>query len=226
MVNLYVYSDESGVFDISNYDYYAYGGVMFADPVVMQDCLRKYLNIEEQIRKDRDISNEAELKAAMLTPLDRRRLFQTTSAGMRFGIIIHEKKILPQIFDNKKTKQRFLDYAYLCAIGRCINQQILAGTIKPEEVINLYFNVDEHTSATNGKYELHESLEQYFQIGTFSSNWDAYYPPIFPNVSTIKLKYCNSASTPLIRAADIIANKVLQSALTETSVPFAIVFPD
>ena len=38
--------------------------------------------------------------------------------------------------------------------------------------------------------------------------YNTYYPPIFPNVRSIDMKFCNSESTLLVRAADIVANRV------------------
>ena len=72
----------------------------------------------------------------------------------------------------------------------------------------MYFYVDEHTTATNGVYELKESLLQEFKYGMHNYKYDRFFPPIFPELKNLELRYCNSASTVLVRAADIIANKV------------------
>ena len=69
-------------------------------------------------------------------------------------------------------------------------------------------HVDEHTTATNGRYELREGLEQEFKIGTFNMKYDKFFPPLFPNMKSLDLDYCNSAKVTLIRAADIVANKI------------------
>ena len=71
----------------------------------------------------------------------------------------------------------------------------------------MYIFNDEHTTATNGHYELKEALEAEFKTGTYNHNWNKFYPPIFENLQGIKLEYCNSAKKVHIRMADIIANQ-------------------
>jgi hypothetical protein len=99
---------------------------------------------------------------------------------------------------------------------------ISEGKINPEEVENLYFFVDEHTTATNGLYELQESLEQEFKFGTYNMNWSTFHPPIFPNLKTVKVEYCNSATKTLVRAADVVANHIYYLAKsTASTIPTA-----
>lgn len=108
----------------------------------------------------------------------------------------------------KKTKQRYLDYVYKISVKRAFEQLILNKQIIPNEIENIYFFVDEHTTATNGRYELREGIEQGLKHGTHNFEYNAYYPPIFPNVRSIDMKFFNSESTLLVRAADIVANRV------------------
>ena len=75
--------------------------------------------------------------------------------------------------------------------------------------------MDEHTTATSGKYELREALEQEFKNGTFNYNWAKFYPPIFPQLEGVELKFCNSSKATLVRAADVIANKIYYLARTQ-----------
>ncbi len=82
------------------------------------------------------------------------------------------------------------------------------GLINPDDVNNIYFYVDEHTTATNGRYELREALEQELKNGTYNLDYNIYYQPLFPKVKSVDLQFCNSAAVTLVRAADIIANKV------------------
>ena len=87
--------------------------------------------------------------------------------------------------------------------------------VNPNEVERIYFCVDEHTTATNGIYELRESLEQEFKRGTYNFDYSIYYEPIFKCLKDVHLEYCNSASKLLIRAADIAANRVYYLAKNE-----------
>lgn len=99
-------------------------------------------------------------------------------------------------------------YVYKISVKRAFEQLILNKQIIPNEIENIYFFVDEHTTATNGRYELREGIEQELKNGTHNFEYNTYYPPIFPNVRSIDMKFCNSESTLLVRAADIVANRV------------------
>jgi hypothetical protein len=118
-MNIYIYSDESGVFDKEHNDYFVFGGLIFLGTEDKENWSRKYSSVER-----------------------------------------------------------------------------------------LYFYVDEHTTATNGRYELKEALEQEFRLGTYNYRYDTYYPPIFMKMKDVQLEYCNSKSKLLVRAADIVANKI------------------
>lgn len=85
---------------------------------------------------------------------------------------------------------------------------IAEGVISSDEIENIYIYVDEHTTATDGKYELKEGLEQEFKLGTFNYAYNKFYPPIFKNIRSVNVEYFNSNSVTLIRAADIIANNI------------------
>lgn len=82
------------------------------------------------------------------------------------------------------------------------------GQINPFEIENIYFFVDEHTTATDGLYELRESMLQEFKEGMFTSNFQTFKEPIFPNLKNLDVKFCNSSKKPLIRAADIVSNRL------------------
>ena len=213
-MNLYIYSDESGVFDQEHYDWYAFGGVVFLDGETLNQCHNEFLALEQLIRESRGIEESVELKSSVLKNSDRRRLYNVTKRCAKFGVLIDNKHVLHTVFEEKKIKQRFLDYAYVNAIKKCLVRLFHDGLINPSEVQNMWFYVDEHTTATNGKYELLSALEQEFKFGTFNADWTDWTPPVFPSVQTVKLKYCNSALEPLIRMADIVANKVLSVGVT------------
>ena len=72
----------------------------------------------------------------------------------------------------------------------------------------MYFFVDEHTTATNGRYELHQALEKEYKYGTYNNNYTKYFPPLFPNLKSLNVEFCDSSSKILVRSADIIANHI------------------
>ncbi|MEK1449022.1 DUF3800 domain-containing protein [Limosilactobacillus fermentum] len=207
-MDIYVYSDESGVFDKDNNDFFVYGGLMFLSKNDHENWKRKYLNAERTIRKIERLPKKVEVKATAISNSSKGKLYRSLNHTEKFGVVVHEKKVHPKIYTDKKSKQRYLDYVYKIGVKRKFENLISRGLIIPEEVENIYFFVDEHNTATNGIYELQEGLEQEFKKGTYNYNWQTYFPPIFSSVCSVRVNYCNSEKKTLIRSADIIANRL------------------
>lgn len=156
---------------------------------------RKYKNIERTLKNDNENFKNVEIKANILNGKQKYKIMNATS-----------KEIHKKIFADKKDKQRYLDYAYKIGIKDCFKKLIAERRIKKDEVKNIYVFVDEHTTATNGKYDFKEGLLQEFKRGTFNSNYEIYFEPIFKNLKNLEVKHCKSEKIPMIRLADITAN--------------------
>lgn len=207
-MNIYIFSDESGVFDKNHEQLFVFGGLLFLDVNSKNIENRKYIHVENVIRHHNKQFQQLELKATRLNNHLKGKLFRSLNHCIKFGVVIELSKINDNIFSHKKTKQRYLDYAFKIGLKRILEELINKKLVDSLKVANINVYCDEHTTATNGKYELRESLEQEFKCGTFNYNFNTFFPPLFPNISCINLKYCNSNKTALIRAADLIANKI------------------
>ncbi len=207
-MNIYVYSDESGVFDKEHNEIFVFGGVILLGNEAKEEWSRRYSKVEKTLRKIKDVNTDFELKATNITNGEKVKLFRSLNNCYKFGVTIYQNQILSNIFKSKKDKQRYLDYAYKIAVKRAFESLIEQNIISCNDVENLYFYVDEHTTATNGRYELKEVLEQEFKLGTYNREYSKFFPPIFPQIKAVDLTYCNSKSKLLIRAADIIANRI------------------
>lgn len=214
-MEIYIYSDESGVFDKAHNRYFVFGGILFLSKEDRDVCARKYIKAEKDVKESMQLAKNQEAKAAVIDNKYKNKLFRALNNQYRFGVIVDQQKLLDRIFASKKDKQRYQDYAYKIAVKRLLEKLIHEGTIIPEEVETLTFYVDEHTTATNGCYELREGLEQEFKSGTYNYQFSRFFPPIFPTLKSLNLQYCNSGKKVLIRAADIIANKVFYLARTQ-----------
>lgn len=208
-MNLYIYSDESGVFDNVHEDYFVFAGIICLGKDQKDEIIRRYKHVEEILRKNRSFSESQELKASFLSPKDKSKIYRSLNNVYKFGVVIYQKNIkVKEIYSNKKSKQRYLDYAYKIAVKRALLNLLRQHAIKKEDIDNIYFYVDEHTTATNGRYELEEAIEQELKIGTFNYSYQLFYPPVFPELTSVQVQYCNSQKVHLVRAADIIANKI------------------
>ncbi len=167
-MDMYIYSDESGVFDYLHNDYFVFAGVIFFSKQDKDDMERKYIHAEKCIRQKNGMVNNEELKTCNLSNKNKGKLYRSLNKCLKFAIIIDQKRILKNIFDHKKSKQRYLDYAYKIGLKNCFKHLIDNNIIIPSDVNNINVFVDEHTTATNGCYELREGLLNEFKHGTFN----------------------------------------------------------
>lgn len=211
-MNLYVYSDESGVFDKTHNNFYVYGGLIILDNENRNNCSRKYRTAEKAIA--RRYRPGLELKATAIKNSDKGKLFRSMNQYDKFCVVVNQNHVLDSVFSDKKTKQRYLDFAYKMGLKHALECMIHKGVFKAEEIDNIYVFVDEHTTATNGKYELRESLLQEFKYGMHNWNYNLFFPPLFPNLQSVEVTFCNSEKKTLVRAADIIANRIYNNVLS------------
>ena len=216
-MEIFVYSDESGTFDCYHSRLFVFGGVAYLSSETMQSSLRRYRAVETAVRSLSGLPEPLELKAVLLSPENRKRLFRVTNREFRFGVIIEipNLRIRPYIANDKKARQRYMDFAYKIAVKRFFQTLIRDGAIVPDQVSSVHFFVDQHTTATNGRYELREGLEQELIRGTINFEYQTRYPPLFPKASSVTLKYSDSKHVPLIRAADIVANRIYHLAVSQ-----------
>ena len=210
-MNIFIYGDESGVFDKKHHDYFVLGGLIFFEKSQRDNLTRRYLGLERTILNEQANSdNSKELKAYNLKNKDKRRLLGLTKDCTRYAFIIDLPRVHETLFNNRKSKQRFQDYVYKVGLKKVFQNRIKSHRLTPQEVENVYIKFDEHTTATNGRYELKEAIEQEFKYGTYNQNYSCYFPPIFPHIKSVNLEFKDSRAEALIRASDICANFALR----------------
>lgn len=111
-MNIFIYSDESGVFDNVHNSIFVFGGVVFLSKDDRDICSRKYINAERTVRKTKGFSPDCEVKATTISNSDKNKLYRSLNSVHKFGIVIHQDKVLQRIYGSKKDKQRYLDFAY------------------------------------------------------------------------------------------------------------------
>lgn len=216
-MNIFVYSDESGVLDKVHNKVYVFGGLVFLSKDERDIASRKYSAAERIVRNGGEYAGDTELKAATISAGEKRKLYRSMNGFYKFGVVVDQSRVMDSIMADKKSKQRYLDYVYKIGVKRLLEELIRRNIIDPADVENMYFFVDEHSTSTNGLYELRESLEEEFKRGMYSRNFMTFFPPLFPKIKGVELKFCNSAKNGLVRAADIIANRIYHDALNGCS---------
>lgn len=212
-MDLYIYSDESGTFDSRHNDYFIFGGLVCVGLEEKEKYSRMYSHVENVIKKIKKDKYQ-EVKGCNTPRALKGKLFRSLNGAHKFSIIIKQKELSKDIFRDKRHKQRFLDFAYKLVVKCCIKHLIDEKIIELNNVKGMNFYCDEHSTATDGVYELKETLYNEFKIGTFNYNWNKFYEPLMPDLKEINVYFCNSKNTLLVRAADIIANKIYHLSVT------------
>ena len=222
-MDIYVYSDESGVLDRRENEFennfFVFAGLIFLSKNDKDIFSRKFKKAEKDIRNSHYKNTTFELKANRLRAKEKYSLFRASNNCYRFSAIIDKSKVNKNIYAHKKSRQRYLDYAFKISLKNAFKSLIKDGILNPDEVKNIRVFVDEHTTSTDGCYELREALENEFKIGTFNSNYQKFHPPIFPDMKYLEVNYVNSEKNTLIRASDIIANNIFYRVRNEKDLP-------
>lgn len=212
-MDIFVYSDESGVLDKMHNSVFVFGGIVLLSRDEKNVASRKYRVAERAVR-DAGKYGGIEIKASTIEAREKRKLYRSLNNFYKFGVVVDQQTVQDEIMKDKKSKQRYLDYVFKIGVKRLLEELIRRGNITQETVENIYFFVDEHSTSTNGLYELRESLEEEFKREMFSRDFSKFFPPLFPEIRNVSLTFCNSANVILVRAADIIANRIYHDAIT------------
>lgn len=188
--------------------YCVYAGYVFYSTEEKRNAERLYNSVERSIKDHLGLSIKDELKSYGLEPKYKKRLYSVLNKFNRFSCVIDNSKIKPEIWSHKKHKQRFLDYAIKRTIKDTLTAGSKAGLISLTSPISIHIFFDEHTTATSGIYELEEALKEELIQGTFNFNYRLFFKPILVKQSSVNLRHSNSKNVTLIRAADVVANRV------------------
>ena len=138
-MDIFVYSDESGVFDPIHNEYFVFSGIICLSKDEKDNCLRKYLGLERELRHRANYDIDKELKATDITIKEKRKLFNSMKNIYKFCVIVDQKRVNKNIISNKKTKQRFLDYAYKRAVKKALLYIINNNILNTQDIDNIYF---------------------------------------------------------------------------------------
>lgn len=204
---IYVASDESGTFS-RNETFFAFGGIILLGKEERELACQRYAFLENLFRQTHPGSKEKEIKASGVTPKWKAKFYKNLSPFWKFAAIIRIDEVNPVIHHNKRSKQRYLDFAYKIALRYALEELIAQRVIKPSEIERIAVEADEHSTATNGLYELREGLLAELKIGTFNATYEKFFPPLFSRLETVDVSFCDSKGKATVRMADFIANHV------------------
>lgn len=208
MQDICMFIDDSGVLH-PNDAFFIYGGYVFTDKETREDAKREYRSLLSNI--DKELLLEAEYKAASLENKHKRALYNVMRRYHSFGISVKTDRVYPNIMDDKRSRNRFKDYALKRGIKFKIEKMIKEGQIDPSLPVKFTINIDQQSTATNGLYGLSESIREEFTKGISNFDYNTFHKPLFYNKFEISTHYCDSKSNYLIQASDILANRLYTS---------------
>ena len=95
-INIFIYSDESGVFDKIHNDYFVFGGLICIGKESKDIMSRKYSHAENVVRETVHNKNQ-EIKASTISNKNKGKLFRSLNDCHKCGVIIKEQQILESI---------------------------------------------------------------------------------------------------------------------------------
>lgn len=110
--SVYIYSDESGVFDKTHHKLFVYSGLACVGQDKASILTRNYLLAEKAIRKSPKYKDKPELKACILEKDDKRKLYRVIGDCYKFVIEVDLSKLQDERFSSRLNQQRYLDYAF------------------------------------------------------------------------------------------------------------------
>lgn len=120
-------------------------------------------------------------------------------------------RVQSHVMLNKKSRQRFKDYALKRVVKNLFKKLLNQGLIDKGENIELFVNIDQQGFATNGLYGLGDGILEELKYGITNFNYGTFYPPILEGEFKVHTKSCVSENDYLIQAADILANRIWAS---------------
>jgi len=104
-MDIFVYSDESGVFDEKHYEHYVFGGLIFLCKQDKDLAERKYSEVETNVRQRLSKNNIEEIKGSNLSNKYKTNIFRSMNNWIKFGVVIDLKKVNKNIYQEKNLSK-------------------------------------------------------------------------------------------------------------------------
>lgn len=206
--------DDSGVLHKNEPSgYFIYAGYVFTDRSMLEAAKRKYISANKKLKKALNRSDE--LKAANLEAKHKRALFNSVREYDSVDAVVDISRVYDHILEDKKSICRYKDYV----LKRCVTNKLKCleadGTISRSEDITISIYIDEQLTATNGYYDLRDSIMEELKYGIVNFDYGSRYPHLFDANVTVNIQYCDSSKNYMIQASDILANRIWTSYRTK-----------
>lgn len=213
MQKVYFYFDDSGVLHKNaNNKYFIYAGYAFLSVEPKEKATRKYRAVHHDIKTSLQI--DGELKACILERKHKRALYNVMKNEYSFSVAVDTNRVYDSILSSKKSIHRYKDYILKRTVKDQLKHFIREELISADEDICIVVNVDEQATATDGFYQLEESIFEELKKGIHNFDYGTFHTPLFNANVSVNVQYCDSSKYYLIQASDILANRIWTSYIT------------
>ena len=99
-MDIFIFGDESGVFDARHNDLFVFGGLLFLGKEEKDVATRKFLAAERAIKGQYDLSKtQGELKGCLLSNKHKAGLFRSLAGYRRYAFLIDQTRVHERVFD-------------------------------------------------------------------------------------------------------------------------------
>ena len=125
--------------------------------------------------------------------------------------VVEISRLYDYVIENKKSICRYKDYILKRCIKNELELMITDGILSKNEDITISIYIDEQLTATNGYYDLRDSIKEELKHGIINFNYGISYPNVFDANVEVIIHYCDSSTNYMIQASDILANRIWTS---------------
>lgn len=138
-------------------------------------------------------------------------MFNSINQYDSVSVIVDISKIYDNILAYKKSICRYKDYILKRCVKKKLQELITDGHISKDKDITVSIFIDEQLTASNGYYDLRDSIMEELRYGIVNFDYGIRHPHVFDSNVTINIQYCDSSKNYLIQASDILANRIWTS---------------
>lgn len=212
---IYIYMDDSGKMS-KNEKCFSFGGVYFINRENRDNFKRIYKSFIETnkclvCKKIKCDKNCIELKSNNSSSKFKRRvinLMKNKEDVKTFSITVFNKNINSEIFSNRHSKGRRLDYYQKIIVKQIIKDLLKSKVISKYDNLDIILNIDEAKTASSGIYNLKESIYEELKFGIVNFNYSANFPPIIKGNLSVEINFVNSSKNFLVQSADFLVGYV------------------
>lgn len=202
--------DDSGVLHSKEPSgFFVYAGYVFTSKKEIESAKRKYINANTKLKIA--LSRDDELKACSLSPKHRRALYNSVKGFDSVAAIVEISRLYDYILEDKKSICRYKDYVLKRCIKNKLERMVMEGRLSRNEDIKISVFIDEQLTATNGYYDLRDSIKEELEHGIANFDYGTRHPNVFNANVEVLIHYCNSSKNYMIQASDILANRIWTS---------------